>query len=73
MDDNEFWIKCWKYAAITSCIVLISGISSCQSTKYQIRKMVEAGASPIEAACAYDLGDSSITPALCVVEKMGAK
>ena len=55
MNDNEFWIKCWKYAAIVFCIVVMGSIGSCQSSKYQIRKMVEAGSSATEAACAYEI------------------
>ena len=67
MEDNEFWIKVCKYISIVVCVLIVSGFSSCQSSRYQIRKAVEAGSSAVEAACAFEMGNSS-NEGLCTVE-----
>ena len=67
MEDNIFFLKIVKYVALVICTIIISITGGCQLSKYQIRKMVDAGASPTEAACAYAIqgegmsaGDASI-------------
>lgn len=55
MDHNEFWIKAWKNTLIAFCIIVVSGMVSCQSSKYQLRKMTEATGSGIESACAIEM------------------
>jgi hypothetical protein len=67
MNENEFWVTVWKYAAITACVFVVSGIGSCQSSKYQVRKAIEAGATPMEAACAFDHGQVT-DGSLCAIE-----
>jgi len=67
MSDREYWIKFWKYAAIVFCIFVTSMIGSCQSSKYQIRKMVEAGSSATEAACAYEIHGAELTGEVAVL------
>lgn len=68
MSESAYWLRIWKCAAIFICIITVSLIGSCQSTKYQIRKGVEAGATPVEMACAYQIGVSSAGEALCAME-----
>ncbi len=55
MNDNEFWIKTWKTTLIAFCIIVVSGMVSCQTSKYQLRKMTEATGSGIESACAIEM------------------
>jgi len=55
MNDNEFWIKVCKYIAIVFCVTMVSGMVSCQSSKYQLRKMTETTGSGIESACAIEM------------------
>jgi hypothetical protein len=55
MNDNEFWIKTWKNTLIAFCIITVSGMVSCQSSKYQLRKMTEATGSGIESSCAIEM------------------
>ena len=53
MDNEEkFWLTLWKYVCVTLCILFLCITSSCQITKYTLKKMVEAGADPISASCA---------------------
>ncbi len=54
MNDNEFWIRVWKYLTLITCVGIFSVLTNCQHTKYQIRKAVEVGADPIETACAME-------------------
>lgn len=56
MMDDELNLRFWKYLMIACCTVLAMFIGSCQSSKYQLRKAVEAGAMPMEAACAFKMG-----------------
>lgn len=49
-----------KWISIAICTIAICLTGSCQNTKYQIRKMVEAGAQPIVAACAIGDGCQSV-------------
>lgn len=71
MGENEFWIKLWKYILIFVCTVIVLSVSSCQSTNYQIRKMVESGVTPMQAACAFQLGNTET--GVCYVELMRNK
>ena len=67
MNDNEFWLKTWKVVGTVLCVIVISSIGSCQISNYQMRKMVESGATPIQAACAFDISNNRSDP-LCSVE-----
>ena len=71
MNDNEFYIKVWKYLTIATCVVIISGMASCQSGNYQITRAIEAGATPLQAACAFQMGSSSSGDMLCTIEILG--
>jgi len=51
MNDNELWIRVWKLIAVVVCVITVSIAGSCSYGKYTIKKMVESGASPMEAAC----------------------
>ena len=55
MSENEFWIKAWRMSVIAFCIIVVSGMVSCQSSKYQLRKMTEKTGSGIESACAMSM------------------
>lgn len=57
MDDNEFWLKFFKYVIVGICSLILIGNVSCQSSKYQLRKMTEATGSAIEASCAMTMID----------------
>lgn len=52
MSEGKFWISVWKIVATTFCVVVISGVTSCQMTNEKVARMVEAGADPMEASCA---------------------
>jgi alkylhydroperoxidase/carboxymuconolactone decarboxylase family protein YurZ len=54
MDDNSFWTR----TQLIALAVIIAIIGSCQSTKYQMRKAIEAGATPLEAKCAFSYVES---------------
>lgn len=69
MDSNNFWLSIWKTAAIAICAVVVTSLASCQGNKYQIRKAIEAGATPMEAACAFGHGVVVDGP-LCTIELM---
>lgn len=66
MDNNKYWLSIWKTAAVTLCVLIIASVGSCQSSKYQIRKAIEAGATPMEAACAFNHGNVS-DGSLCAI------
>lgn len=66
MNDNEYWVNIWKLAAIVLCVIVVSSIGSCQASKYQIRKAIEAGSTAMEAACAFDHGNVSDN-SLCTI------
>jgi len=66
MDDTTFWNNIWKYATIAFCVLVVCSFASCQASKYQIRKSVEAGATAMEAACAFDHGNVS-DGSLCAI------
>ena len=68
MDENTHYLYLTiKNCLLALCIIIISGMVSCQSTKYQTRKIVEAGNSPIEAACAIGvLSRSSNYDPICI-------
>jgi len=63
MSESEFWVKQFKISVGGICIIAILITLSCQHSKYQIRKMVDNGASPIEAACAYEIDSHSTAAA----------
>ncbi len=65
MNDKEFWMSLYRLIAVLTVLGLVLMVGSCQTTKYQIRKMVDAGADPIVAACAFDIGVSTNGSALC--------
>lgn len=56
MTDNEFWIKFWKYAVIGLVVLIMTAVGSCQSTRYQIRAVIESGVGPTAARCAIKSG-----------------
>jgi amino acid permease len=72
MNESEFWVNVWKIAAVTVCVITTVSLGSCQSSKYQIRKAIEAGATPMEAACAFDQGNSH-DGSICTIIAMGSK
>lgn len=54
---EAFWQHFWKYAITGFVVVVLSLIGSCQTTNYQIRKSIEAGADLIIASCALSGND----------------
>lgn len=44
----------WKYVSVCFCITILASLGSCQASKYQIRKSIEAGSTAMEAACAFN-------------------
>ena len=69
MNENEFWVRQIKTLVLgfLAFVTLMAG--SCQSTNYQIRKSIEAGAHPNIAKCA--IADSSCDPLLVIeLEKL---
>ncbi len=66
MDNATYWLTIFKYIAICFCVVVVSVIGSCQASKYQIRKAIEAGVSPMNAACAFDHGNID-SDTLCAI------
>lgn len=55
MDDNVVLLKIIKIIAISICVIVILTIGSCQLSKYQMRKLIESGASPLDAVCALSI------------------
>ena len=51
---DEYWVKIYKYVAITIIVLIIATTSSCQYTKYTLKEMVKDGANPIAAKCALE-------------------
>lgn len=65
--NEEYWLRLWAVVILGVIAITVSSLVSCQASKYQLRKAIEAGASPMEAACAFDHGmvtDGS----LCAIE-----
>lgn len=50
--NDDCIAKIWKYAITGFVCVLFLITGSCQAGKYQTRKAIEAGASPLAARCA---------------------
>jgi len=50
--DDEYIAKIWKYAITGILVFIFLMVGSCQTTKYQIRKSIEAGANPLTSMCA---------------------
>ncbi len=71
-EESKFWLTLWKYALIAFCVVVISGVASCQNTKYQLRKMSEKH-DPIKSACALHYGDNNGDSAVCGIFAAYAK
>lgn len=59
MNDSKFWIKQLKTMCITIVLIIVSIIGGCGYTKHTIAKMVENGASPMEAACSLEVSSGS--------------
>ncbi len=72
MEENDFWLRIFKISVIGVCVIVIALIGSCQSSKYQIRKSIEAGYSPMSVACAFDHGNVS-DGTLCAIELVKTK
>ena len=70
MDEREYWIKFCKYVFTFACVFVMTLSVSCQSTKYQIRKSIESGANPIEAACAIRSASDTVGDSVCMAEIM---
>lgn len=56
MEENSFWLSLWKSVILGICILILCVTGNCQNSKYQLRKMIEAGTDPILAACALGKG-----------------
>ena len=67
MDEDS---KLIRMLIIGVVVVALSLVGSCQSTNYQIRKMVEAGAHPALAACAISSEKSCSALAVIELEKL---
>ena len=52
MDDNEFFVKIFKYCVTGFVVIVVSMIGSCQMTNYRIVEAVKAGAHPLSIECA---------------------
>lgn len=60
MSDGEFWIKFWSRVLPFLAFIALLAMVSCQNTKLQVKRMVELGAEPMEAACAIDGSASTV-------------
>lgn len=56
MNDNEYWLKIFKYCTAAACVFVTLAFASCQHTKFQVVEMVKAGATPAQADCALSSG-----------------
>jgi len=54
-----FWLPLLRTAIVGFVVIVVAGIGSCQGTRYQTRKMIEHGASPLAAACAIHGGSGA--------------
>ena len=59
--ETTMELKLVRLVALVVALIVVATFGSCVEKDYQIRKMVEAGVSPIEAKCAV----SSNVPDLC--------
>ena len=59
MNDALYWLKMWKQIILGFIVFVAMCVGSCQTTNYQVRKMVESGADPIIASCAIQRRESS--------------
>lgn len=64
MDDNQLVAKIFKYCVAGFIAMIITGLGSCQATRFQVRAAIEAGASPMSAKCAIE---SQVTLAPCAI------
>ena len=52
MNDNEYWIRLWKVAAV-ALIGLVTVIAGCNAHQVEaVKRMTDKGANPLDAACA---------------------
>lgn len=57
MEENEFWLRVWKTAAVFVC-AMTAIISACSAHETRvIVEMTEKGANPLDASCAISPGD----------------
>ena len=59
MNDEQLFYQAVRFAIFGGVAVLFGVLGSCQLTNYQIRRTVEAGAEPFEAACAMTMGTNN--------------
>lgn len=52
MNDNQCISNCVKYVVLGVITLFVLGVTNCQMTRYNIRKAIENGASPLAAECA---------------------
>lgn len=69
MNDNEFWLKVWKWITITICLIAILSFSHCQHNSYRdgqmMKKLLDEGINPSEAACLIAISNGITPSASC--------
>lgn len=58
MDENQYWIKFFKIAAIVIVILTSLGSACAIQNNYMIGKAISDGIDPIKAKCAFSASDN---------------
>ena len=54
MDDNEFWVRVWKWPAILFAVLFSAIVIITANSDYQ-KRVVVTSERPLDAGCAYGI------------------
>lgn len=57
MDENQYWVACWKCVAAIAIAVTVSTAGCVANTHYQITQALLHGADPLSVGCAHGIQD----------------
>lgn len=66
MNEEEMWVKIWKWLAIIICTGIVSAAGCTANRHYQTRVLLENGGNPIAVGCAM-MGGMADGNVACVI------